>query len=74
MFKRHMSQPGAPLVCANFLQAMELPWPEAEEVFLHLVAVAEAMADRRQEDRISWEVNYIQECWWSKDQAGPQNV
>ena len=40
---------------------MELPWPEAEEVFLHLVAVA--MADRRQEDRISWEVNYIQECW-----------
>ena len=47
MFKRHMSQPGELLVCANFLPAMELPWPEAEEVFLHLVAVAEVVADRK---------------------------
>ena len=32
-----MSHTGASLVCANFLQAMELPWPQAGEVFLLLV-------------------------------------
>ena len=37
-----LSHAGASLVCANFLQAMGLPWPQAGEVFLLLVGGKQA--------------------------------
>ena len=61
---------GASEVCANFLRLLELPWPQAVEVFLFQMVGGRHDA---QEGRISWEVNYIQEFgdpdraskWWN---------